>query len=248
MFRNGWASEARGKTCFLLALRKGCPLLMPSTECLLLTPQTTFWLMDTVVTWTAQGSFWFGCPALECSLWLGLLLTSTATSLWNVCILSPTCPFSSSLYWSPLFFLHFYHNLHRPFLRGIFEKTKRFFGFFCFCFCSLLRYHAEMHNERANHFFCLKWTLYYSVDQFQGFKSKGKGFKGEGDIRIRAPFLLFLFAFLNVTVKETCWRQSSSCSLLRSLNGLDFSQDDKWLEGPSDWMCLAVTGYPTPVG
>lgn len=154
---------------------------MPSTECLLLTPQTTFWLMDTVVTWAAQGSFWFGCPALECSLWLGLLLTSTATSLWNVCILSPTCPFSSSLYWSPLFFLHFYHNLHCPFKGGYLRKQSAFLEFYFFLYfsffvlCSDIVQKCIMRGQiffffffASNELFIILWTNSRDLKQGKG--------------------------------------------------------------------------------
>lgn len=39
-------------------------------------------------------------------------------------------------------------------------------------------------------------------------------------------------------------KRSLLAAALTHLKGLDFSQDDKQLEGPSDWMCLAVIGCP----
>lgn len=120
------------------------------------------------MTRTARGSFWFGCPALECSLWLGLLLTSTATSLWNVCILFPTCPFSSSLCWSPLFFLHFYHNLHCPFKGGYLRKRSAFLKFYFldfsfFVLCSDIVQKCIMRGQiffffASNELFIILWT------------------------------------------------------------------------------------------
>lgn len=55
------ASDWRGKACFLLALRKGRPLLVPTalqSDCYF-GHKSPFWWMETVVTWSAQGSFWF---------------------------------------------------------------------------------------------------------------------------------------------------------------------------------------------
>lgn len=36
---------------------------------------------------------------------------------------------------------------------------------------------------------------------------------------------------------------SSDAGCRTHSDGLDFSQDDKQLEGPNDWMCLGVIGH-----
>lgn len=136
-----------------------------------------------------------------------------------------------------LFFLHFYHKLHCPFKGGIFEKTKRFFGFFFFVFflffvlCSDIMQKCIMRGRiiffASNELFIILWT------NSRDLKARERGFRVKEIFGSGHHFCCFYLPFLNVTVKETCWRQSSS-SLLCSLNGLDFSQDDKRLEGPSD--------------
>lgn len=76
---------------------------------------TTFWLMDAILTnCSRKGSFWFGCPALGCGPWVGLLLRWSHSCLFvecpflspppSPCPLAPKVPFLC-LSCAPLFFV-----------------------------------------------------------------------------------------------------------------------------------------------
>lgn len=93
----------------------------------------------------------------------------------------------------------------------------------CFSYCPDIVQNCTM--EGNYFFFCLKWTLYYSVDQFQqGVYEKGKGWRAKerlGSGHQQFFFLLFYLTFKDHCI-ETCWSQSSGCWPLRSLRWLGF--------------------------
>lgn len=129
---------------------------------------------------------------------------------------------------------------------NIWEISDTFCDFSSWFF-SLLRYCAGMHDGKweGNSFlptlFIILWTNSSRVI------GKGEGMKGKGEHRIRAPtvvsfFVCFIWLLKIMIYKRAGEKRSLLAVALTHLKGLDFSQDDKQLEGPNDWMCLAVIG------
>lgn len=124
------------------------------------------------------------------------------------------------------------------------EKKKMLFVTFFQLLFSLLSCCAEMHDGKmgGQHFFLPQFCSFIILwtNSSRGLGKKGKGWRAKKD-RNRAPTVI-CFDFLRSLQTHTCWRHSSGCCT--HSDGLDFSQDDKQLEGPNDWMCLAVIGSP----
>lgn len=77
-----------------------------------------------------------------------------------------------------------------------------------------------------------------------GVSEKGKGWRAKERIGSGHQQVFFCFVWLLkiMIYKRAGDRVAAGCCT--HSNGLDFSQDDKQLEGPNDWMCLAVIGRP----
>lgn len=147
------------------------------------------------------GHFGFGCPALRCSPWVGLLLRWSHSCLFVECPYfvsrpPPQRPLSLTLPSSSCFYpkLHFPSGGLGPL--DIWEKVMLFVIFLAgFSLCSDIVQECMMGNGRAIHF-CLNSTLYYSVDQFQqGFRGKGKGWRAKERIGSGHQQFFVLFDF-----------------------------------------------------
>ena len=162
-------------------------------------------------------------------------------------LLSHQRPPSLSLCHSPFFLLLSQTSLP---LRGswpldIWEKSDAFCDFSSWFFsCSDIVQECMAGKQEGN---CLISILYYSVDQFQqGFRERAEG---EGENRIRAPTILFLLLFyLNFKDRDiqTCWRQSSGCCLLHSLERLGFLSG-RQTAGGAQWLNVFGRHWPPPV-
>ena len=143
----------------------------------------------------------------------------------------------------------FYPKLHFPsgdLGPSTFEKKVTLFVIFLagFSLCSDIVQECMAGKQEGN---CLISILYYSVDQFQqGFRERAEG---EGENRIRAPTILFLLLFyLNFKDRDiqTCWRQSSGCCLLHSLERLGFLSG-RQTAGGAQWLNVFGRHWPPPV-
>lgn len=127
-------------------------------------------------------------------------------------------------------------------------RKNTFCDFSNLCF-SLLRYCAEVHDGGgANNFVCIKSTLFITMDQFQqGFMRRERGGGGREQDQDSNTFLCFYLTFNDHDV-ETCWRQSSGCWLLCSLEWFGFflRMTNSW-RGPMIecvWLSLATPSSP----
>lgn len=161
---------------------------------------------------------------------------ATDASLWNVLISSSTRPppFSFSLLVSPLLpaFIANFTSPQGVLAHGHLRKQDTFCDFSSLFF-SLLTILCR--NVQFNSFIIL-WT---NSNKGLG-EGNWVGVQGENRIRVPTGFFCFNLTFKDHGI-ETCWRHAGCFA---HSNGLDFSQDDKQLEGPNDWMCLAVIGHP----
>lgn len=160
-----WIQDLGVEMWFLLALRKGCLLLMPSTKCLLhmqQPPLVNGHCCD--INCSRMGHFGSAVQHLVVARGWGFCWGgATAASLWNVLILSPTCsPIFVSLLLSPV--SSFYPKLHFPsgdLGPSTFEKKWCFLWFYfiffqlLFLFAQLLCRNAWWGNGRSIRFqFC----------------------------------------------------------------------------------------------
>lgn len=138
------------------------------------------------------GSFWFCCPALGCSPWVGLLLRWSHSCLFVECPYfvprpssHPQRPLSLSLSYCPL---SFYPQTLLP-LRGsgrldIWEKVMLFVTFFfSSCFFSLFSCCAGMHDgkrEGNSYFASVLLFIILWTNSSRGL-GKGEGTEGEGE-------------------------------------------------------------------
>lgn len=201
-----------------------------------------------------DGSLWFGCPALGSSPWVGPLLRWSHSCLFVECPYFVPHPSSYPTNVPLLFFsvtlpsscVYPKHHFHSGDLGpSTFEKKVTLFVIFLagFSLCSDIVQECMAGKQEGN---CLNSILYYSVDQFQqGFRERAEG---EGENRIRAPTVLFFCCcfiwILKIVIYKRAGDKAVAAACCTHSNGLDFSQDDKQLEGPNDWMCLAVIGRP----
>lgn len=176
----GWGGDA----WFLLALRKGCLLLLPSTKCLFHMQQPP------LVNGHGRGIYrsrkgHFGCATQHLGVahgwgfcWGGAI----AASLWNVLIWSHTYLLTSNVPYIclfltvPSFSIPFIPNFTSP--QGVWaplllRKSNAFVTFsqLFFFFAQLLCRNAWWEIGRAVKFSFFAFFFFYSVDQFQqGFR------------------------------------------------------------------------------
>lgn len=161
-----------GKMWFLLALRKGCRLLMPPTKCLShmqQPPLVNGRYRD--INCSRMGRFGFGCPALGCSPLVGLLLRWSHSCLFVECPYfvprlssCPQRPLSRSLLLSPLLpaFIPVFTSPQAPLHLRKSDTFCEFSSWF-FPLCSDIVQECMMGNWEGNLFlpqfnFIILWT------------------------------------------------------------------------------------------